>query len=233
MGATYFSEKTGDDLSLINFSDLGHAARIIVGRDSSIIIRSQEDNAVIDKRVEELWDAHANTKKQVDKDFIKSRIATLTGGIGVIYVGGSTDIEQKELYDRVDDAVCAVRSALQEGILPGGGVALMKYANTFDTMGNEDKNIDASNMIMRRILTAPARQILANAGKDFDKIYKDTPPAYHGYDVKGEKKGNLVDMGIVDPAKVTKNALINAMSVATTILSTNAIITMARSYETN
>jgi len=233
VGATYFSEKTGDDLSLINFSDLGHAARIIVGRDSSIIIRSQEDNAVIDKRVEELWDAHANTKKQVDKDFIKSRIATLTGGIGVIYVGGSTDIEQKELYDRVDDAVCAVRSALQEGILPGGGVALMKYANTFDTMGNEDKNIDASNMIMRRILTAPARQILANAGKDFDKIYKDTPPAYHGYDVKGEKKGNLVDMGIVDPAKVTKNALINAMSVATTILSTNAIITMARSYETN
>ena len=109
----------------------------------------------------------------------------------------------------------------------------MKYANKFDTMGNEDKNIDASNMIMRRILTAPARQILANAGKDFDKIYKDTPPAYHGYDVKGEKKGNLVDMGIVDPAKVTKNALINAMSVATTILSTNAIITMARSYETN
>ena len=234
VGATYFSEKTGDDLSLMNFSDLGHASRIIVGRDSSIIIRSKDDESTdIDKRVSELWDAHANTKKQVDKDFIKSRIATLTGGIGVIYVGGSTDIEQKELYDRVDDAVCAVRSALQEGILPGAGVALLKYSSTFGNDTVKDKNLNVAGKIMREVLKAPARQILENAGKDFDKIYKALPPQNHGYDVKGEQKGNLIKMGIVDPAKVTKNALINAMSVATTILSTNAIITMARSYETN
>jgi len=234
VGATYFSEKTGDDLSIINFSDLGHAARVIVGRQSSVVIKDDiETSEAIGKRVSELWDAEKLAKTKVDKEFIKSRIATLTGGIGVIYVGGDTDIQQKELYDRVDDAVCAVRSALEEGILPGAGVALMKYANTFDTMGHGDKNIDISNMIMRKILTAPARQILANAGKDFDKIYKETPPHNHGYDVKREKKGDLIKMGVVDPAKVTKNALINAMSVATTILSTNAIVTMARSYETD
>ena len=234
VGATYFSEKTGDDLSIINFSDLGHAARVIVGRQSSVVIKDDiETSEAIGKRVSELWDAEKLAKTKVDKEFIKSRIATLTGGIGVIYVGGDTDIQQKELYDRVDDAVCAVRSALEEGILPGAGVALMKYANTFDTMGHGDKNIDISNMIMQKILTAPARQILANAGKDFDKIYKETPPHNHGYDVKREKKGDLIKMGVVDPAKVTKNALINAMSVATTILSTNAIVTMARSYETD
>jgi chaperonin GroEL len=234
VGATYFSEKTGDDLSIINFSDLGHAARVIVGRQSSVVIKDDiETSEVIGKRVSELWDAEKLAKTKVDKEFIKSRIATLTGGIGVIYVGGDTDIQQKELYDRVDDAVCAVRSALEEGILPGAGVALMKYANAFDTMGNGNKSIDTSNMIMQKILTAPARQILANAGKDFDEIYKETPPHNHGYDVKKEKKGDLIKMGIVDPAKVTKNALINAMSVATTILSTNAIVTMARSYETD
>ncbi len=234
VGATYFSEKTGDDLSIMNFSDLGHASRVIVGRHSSVVIKDDiETSDVIAKRVSELWDAEKAAKTKVDKEFIKSRIATLTGGIGVIYVGGDTDIQQKELYDRVDDAVCAVRSAREEGILPGAGVALLRYANTFYTMGNEDKSLDVSNQIMSSILKAPARQILSNAGKDFDEIYKETPPHNHGYDVKKEKKGDLIKMGIVDPAKVTKNALTNAMSVATTILSTNAIVTMARSYETD
>jgi chaperonin GroEL len=234
VGATYFSEKTGDDLSIMNFNDLGHAARVIVGRQSSVVIKDDgETSEAISKRVSELWDAEKLAKTKVDKEFIKSRIATLTGGIGVIYVGGDTDIQQKELYDRVDDAVCAVRSALEEGILPGGGVALLKYANTFGNDTVKDKNLKVAGKIMREVLKAPARQILKNAGKDFDKIYKSTPPQNHGYDVKSETKGDLIKMGIVDPTKVTKNALTNAMSVATTILSTNAIVTMARSYETN
>ena len=109
----------------------------------------------------------------------------------------------------------------------------MKYASTFGGDAGDDKNLDVAGWIMKFALQAPARQILENAGKDFNKIYKTTPPQNHGYDVKNERTGNLVDMGIVDPTKVTKNALVNAMSVATTILSTNAIITMARSYETN
>ena len=234
VGATYFSEKTGDDLSIMNFNDLGHAARVIVGRQSSVVIKDDgETSEAISKRVSELWDAEKLSKSKADKEFIKSRIATLTGGIGVIYVGGDTDIQQKELYDRVDDAVCAVRSALEDGILPGGGVALLKYANTFGNDTVKDKNLKVAGKIMREVLKAPARQILENAGKDFDKIYKNTPPQNHGYDVKGETKGDLIKMGIVDPTKVTKNALTNAMSGATTILSTNAIVTMARSYETN
>ena len=234
VGATYFSEKTGDDLSIMNFNDLGHAARVIVGRQSSVVIKDDgETSEAIGKRVSELWDAEKLAKSKVDKEFIKSRIATLTGGIGVIYVGGDTDIQQKELYDRVDDAVCAVRSALEEGILPGGGVALLKYSSTFGNDTVKDKNLNVAGKIMREVLKAPARQILENAGKDFDKIYKALPPQNHGYDVKSESKGNLIKMGIVDPTKVTKNALTNAMSVATTILSTNAIVTMARSYETN
>jgi len=234
VGATYFSEKTGDDLSLINFSDLGHASRAIIGRDSSVIVRNPEQvTSDIDQRVEELLDAHGYMDKKQDKDFVLSRIATLTGGIGVIYVGGNTDIEQKELYDRVDDAVCAVRSAMQDGILPGGGVALLKYAYLFDTMKSDDRDVNIANKIMGRVLKVPAEQILLNAGKSMSEIYPKLPKENEGYDVKGEKYGNLMEMGIVDPTKVTKNALINAMSVATTILSTNAIITMARSYETN
>ncbi len=234
VGGKYFSEKTGDDLSLINFGDLGYASRVIVGRNSSVIIK--DDNRTtedVQKRVDELWDAHAITEKKQDKEFVLSRIATLTGGIGVIHVGGDTDIQQKELYDRVDDAVCAVRSALEEGILPGGGVSLLHYADYYKNKHSNDKNKNVAYQIMAQALTAPATQILANAGKDINKIYKYLPPVNHGYDVKNEKKGDLIKMGVVDPTKVTKNALINAMSVATTILSTNAIITMARSYETN
>jgi chaperonin GroEL len=234
VGGKYFSEKTGDDLSLINFGDLGYASRVIVGRNSSVIIK--DDNRTtedVQKRVDELWDAHAITDKKQDKEFVLSRIATLTGGIGVIHVGGDTDIQQKELYDRVDDAVCAVRSALEDGILPGGGVSLLHYAEHYKNKESNDKNKNVAYQIMAQALTAPATQILANAGKDINEIYKHLPPVDHGYDVKKEQNGNLIEMGVVDPTKVTKNALINAMSVATTILSTNAIITMARSYETN
>ena len=128
VGATYFSEKTGDDLSLITFNDLGHASKVIVGRDSSIVVKDKNEAINVQDRVNQLWDAHKLAKKKDDKDFILSRIASLTGGIGVIYVGGRTDLEQKELYDRVDDAVCAVRSAMQEGILPGSGLTLYQLS---------------------------------------------------------------------------------------------------------
>ena len=126
VGATYFSEKTGDDLSLINYADLGRAKKTIVSADKTIIIKNdtQDNQSIIDERVAQLWASHAMATKKNDKDFLLERIASLTGGIGVIYVGGNTDLEQKELYDRVDDAVCAVRSALEEGILPGAGMSL-------------------------------------------------------------------------------------------------------------
>ncbi len=236
VGATYFSEKTGDDLSIVEFKDLGHAAKVIVNQDSCIVLKdSKEPSEVINTRVEELWGAHKLATKKADKDFILSRIASLTGGIGVIYVGGNTDLEQKELYDRVDDAVCAVRSALLEGILPGGGLALyMFYKQTKEkNIKEKNKSKKIAYAILADALRAPLVQILDNAGLDENNIYppENIVAGIKGYDVKNGIYGDMIKMGIIDPMKVTKTALQNAVSVAITILSTNAIVTMARSYE--
>ena len=149
----------------------------------------------------------------------------MTGSVGVIYVGANSDIEQKEKFDRIDDAVCAVRSALEEGILPGGGLALLREA---ENLGDGD-----AADILYLSLTQPLEQILINAGEDI-KVVRDKicscakVPTDYGYDVKNKKYGDMFKMGIIDPAKVTKNALTNAVSVATTVLSTNAIITIDR-----
>lgn len=227
IGATYFSEKTGDDLSHLSMDDLGYAAKTIVGRDQTIIIKDEMvHNEEIEKRVEELKVAMKNATKKADKEFIQSRIASLTGGVGVIYVGGNTDLEQKELYDRVDDAVCAVRSALEEGILPGGGVAL--YRESMDMVDNT-----VAKKILKEAMCAPLIQIWENAGYEEPDTYRFGDDFSFGYDVKNGEWGDMYDMGVIDPLKVTKSALQNAVSVAATILSTNAIITMARTYEDN
>lgn len=236
VGATYFSEKTGDDLSLMEYSDLGKAKKIIVGRSSTIVIKddqkvSQHD---IDQRVEQLKGAHKESSQVSEREFILSRIASLTGGIGVIYVGGQTDLEHKELFDRVDDAVCAVRSAKMEGILPGGGLALENISRRLAPDDRWTKEKYTAYYIMRKSLLAPIKAILDNAGLKYNGIYMSDIKFKkgHGYDVKNGKYGNLMKMGVIDPMKVTKNALQNAVSVAVTLLSTNAIVTMARSYDT-
>jgi len=190
---------------------------------------------VIDERVAQLWEQHKNTTNKEAKEFILSRIASLTGGIGVIYAGGKTDLEQKELYDRIDDAVCAVRSALEEGILPGGGLALFQLGTMVYDWYDSSKpyNLDAVK-IMENALKEPFSQIIKNAGGNIDdvidSIYNQENVNY-GYNAKTGEFGDMYKMGVIDPLKVTKNALQNAVSVAVTILSTNAIITMARSYE--
>jgi chaperonin GroEL len=233
VGATYFSEKTGDDLSLINFGDLGHAAKVIVSKDKTVIIKSavKLNQEKIDERVAQLWDGHAQAKRKADKDFLLERIASLTGGIGVIFVGGQTDLEQKELYDRVDDAVCAVRSALEEGILAGAGKALYEMKLPELVLDTKEKGIAAA--ILQNALLAPLVQILDNAGLKVEEIYKDGVDEGVGYNLKTGEMGDLIKMGVIDPLKVTRSALQNAVSVATTILSTNAIITMARAYGTD
>lgn len=238
VGANYFSEKTGDDLSLISFSDLGHAEKVIVDRDKTVIIKDEdgEEGGEIENRLAQLWDAHEIANKKADKDFIKSRIASLSGGIGVIYVGGNTDLEQKELYDRVDDAICAVRSALLEGILPGGGAALKYcsfiYENLFEKSEFESEEVKVAARILHKALVSPCRQILENGGLRIEDVYTDSITEFgKGYDLKNHRFGDLIEMGVIDPMKVTKSALQNAVSVAVTILSTNAIITLARSYD--
>lgn len=234
LGATYFSEKTGDDLSQISVEDLGHAARVVVSKDNTIILKSdlKVDQGLIDERVAQLWHAHKTAKKKGDRDHLLERIASLTGGIGVIYVGGNTDLEQKELYDRVDDAVCAVRSALEEGILPGAGKALLDETATLIPTGSFHYSIEqsAAIKILSNAMMAPFQQILANAGLKPSDVYKEAIPMGHGYNLKSGEMGDLIKMGVIDPLKVTRSALQNAVSVATTILSTNAIITIARPY---
>lgn len=235
VGATYYSEKTGDDLSLITADDLGKAKKVIVGRNQTIVIKDDEvvSEEYIQERVEQLQDAHELSMSKDEKEFILSRIASLTGGIGVIYVGGNTDLEQKELHDRVDDAVCAVRSATVEGILPGAGMSLAYIAENIEL--NHEFNPDkfSAYEMLKIALKAPAKTILENAGLSYHEMYsEDKPKKGYGYDVKNGKHGNLMSMGVIDPMKVTKSALQNAVSVAVTLLSTNAIVTMARSYET-
>jgi chaperonin GroEL len=234
VGATYFSEKTGDDLSHITYADLGHAAKVIVGKNKTVIIKSdvQSDQEAIKERVAQLWSAHDQSKRKADKDFILERIASLTGGIGVVFVGGQTDLEQKELYDRVDDAVCAVRSALEEGILPGAGKALAEESAELVTDPEKSVEYNAAVLIMKNALLAPMLQIIANAGLKASEIYKEPVGPGVGYNLKSGKMGSLIAMGVIDPLKVTRSALQNAVSVATTILSTNAIITLARTYGT-
>jgi chaperonin GroEL len=232
LGATYFSEKTGEDLSLITLDDLGHAAKVIVSRDSSIVVKSdvKSNPEEIEARVEQLWGAHAIATKKADKDFILERIASLVGGIGIIYVGGNTDLEQKELYDRVEDAVCAVKSALEEGIIPGAGKALYDIATRIELKSSTDEMVCAK-FIMCKAMTVPMELILENSGIRIEDVAEGFDKEGYGYNVKTGLSGNLIEMGVVDPVKVTRSALENAVSVATTILSTNAIITMGRSFE--
>ena len=221
VGAKYFSEKTGDDLSLITTEDLGYADKVIVGKDSTIIMKNGEISKETLDRVAELKDQQERLTAKHEKDFINERIASLVGGIGCIYVGATSDIEQKEKFDRVDDSVCAVRSALQEGIVAGGGLLL-------DNLSKKLKGKTVVDKILKETLQAPLQQILLNAGLDACRIYTKPLKKNEGYNVVTGEYGDMFEMGVIDPAKVTSQALSNAISVATTILTTNAIITHAR-----
>jgi chaperonin GroEL len=225
LGGTYFSEDTGDDLSLIDLDHLGTASKVIVSKGMTVFMHKASQEDAINGRVEELKELRAETSNAEDKAFLNERIANLSGGVGVIYVGALSDIEQKEKKDRIDDAVCAVQAALEDGILPGGGIALLNCVPSL-------KLDNTANKIMTAALFAPFFQILTNAGKDVIEAaggLKGTTG--YGYDVKNEQYGDMIKLGIIDPTKVTKNALLNAVSVATTIMSTNAIITNVRDYE--
>jgi len=240
VGAKYFSEKTGDDLSLLRMEDLGHADKIISGKSHTVIIKNNQMTEEIENRILDLKEQQENTEIVSDREFINERIASLSGSIGAIYVGGNSDIEQKEKYDRVEDAVCAVRSALEEGIVKGGGLALFYSRQDLDWISKKIVNDDESTAIdiLMESLCAPLRQILQNAGLNIDDYYNASTTSdswtlqkLDEYNVKTEERGDFFKMGVIDPLKVTKTAFENAVSVATTILTTNAIITHARVKE--
>nr|AQM32691.1 chaperonin GroEL [uncultured virus] len=214
VGARLVSEDTGDDLSLVGLDWLGKASKVISGQEQTIIVGGEGEESVVKARIEALEGSNDT--------FDKQRLANMTGGIGVIYVGADSEIEQKEKKDRVDDAVCAVRAAMDEGVLPGGGVAL----HNASTALSEGKSV--AHLIMSSALKAPMRQILKNAGDDWGYVegQMDTPGL--GFDVRGQKYGDMIEMGVTDPAKVTRIALQNAVSVATTIMGTSVIVSNVR-----
>lgn len=224
-GATYFSEETGDSFASANGDSLGYAKKVIVGRDSTVIIRDEAhiDSGVITSRIDELNDAHRYSKTSNERDFLLKRIATLSGGIGVIYVGGNTDLEQKERYDRVDDAVCAVRAALEGGVLPGGGTSLYGASKCLTGLAGD---------CLARAMRKPMEKIVENVGQALTDILPQMDLSRGiGYDAKTGDFVDMRDAGILDPVKVTVSALRSAVTVATTILTSNAIITREHTQE--
>lgn len=219
LGAKYVTDETGDDFSLLNFNDLGEASKVIIGKDSTVILLDDDTNAR--NRVQEIKEIEAVSPEDVAMK--NERIAIISGAIGVIYVGASSDIEQKEKKDRVDDAVCAVAAAIEEGVVTGGGYALLHACDGVD---------DAFAYAMG----APHYQILSNAGMDnfeislvLDNYNQD---GTHYDPISGDYT-DFREIGIVDPLKVTRSAVENATSVATTILSTNCIVYNIRANESS
>ena len=240
-GGKYISSNHGDDLSLVRVADLGRADKIVVGQNETLIFPCAEMEESVNDHLKALWDEHDGLKlkdinqQKDEQGFLKERIATLAGNIGIIKVGAQTEMEFKEKRDRVDDAVCATRAAMEEGILPGGGVALYNASSKVlalcdapsngkkkkSTNGDQAKTLAAT--ILFEALSAPYFQILSNAGMDASIL--EEPSNSKGWDVKAMKYVDMYRSGIIDPTKVTVCALRNAVSVAITILSTNAIIT--------
>jgi chaperonin GroEL len=221
-GAKYFSEQTGDNLLMATIDDCGRASKVVSSRFNTIIFDAEGAG---DERVQELHEQLDVETQPTEKEFLKERIANLGGGVGVIKVGANSDIEQKEKKDRVDDAVCAVRAALEEGILPGGGVALKDIAANLDV---DNKGTE----ILQMAMLSPMIKILSNAGIDVDGTDFDEGRQLSqegiGVNVATGAYCHMMSVGIIDPTKVCKEALKNAVSVAVTLLSTETVITNAR-----
>jgi chaperonin GroEL len=221
-GAKYFSEQTGDNLMMVTIDDCGQAGKVVSSRFNTIIFDAVGAG---DERVEELQEQMAVETQAIEKEFLKERIANLGGGVAIIKVGANSDIEQKEKKDRVDDAVCAVRAALEEGILPGGGVALKDIASIIEVDNKGDE-------ILQLAMLSPMIKILANAGidvisSDFDGDKKLAKEGI-GINVATGAYCHMMSVGIIDPTKVTKECVKNAVSVAVTLLSTDTVITNIR-----
>ena len=223
-GSTFFSEKTGDDLSHLNFNNLGFAPKIIVSKDKTEIFGRAGNAEELATRVEQLKKSQELTDNKYDKEFIDQRIASLAGSIGTINVGGNTDLEQKELFDRVEDSVKAVKATKEEGIVSGSGLALFEVKIT--KIG--DKEYEIAKEIMLEAIKKPLKQILKNADMVFDEHYHDDDEIGYGCNLKTGEWGNLISLGVIDPLKVVRTALENAVSVAITILSTNTSISITR-----
>jgi chaperonin GroEL len=226
-GGKVIAEELGIKLESVTLNDLGRAKRIVVDKDNTTLVDGAGKKADIEARVAQIKQQIEDTTSDYDREKLQERLAKLSGGVAVIKVGGATEMEVRERKDRVDDALNATRAAVEEGILPGGGVALIRSQKVLDKINtaNDDQKVGVN--IVRRALQSPARQIAENAGEDgavvVGKIV-DKDDYSFGYNAATGEYGNLVKQGVIDPAKVVRTALQDAASVAGLLITTEAMV---------
>jgi chaperonin GroEL len=230
-GGQVVSEELGRRLDSVDIQDLGRARRVVSTKDDTTFIEGAGDPDAIKGRIEQIRAQIETTTSDYDREKLQERLAKLAGGVAVIKVGAATETELKEKKHRVEDALSATRAAVEEGIVPGGGVALINAIEALDTVKAEG-DVQTGVNILRRALEEPLRIIAQNAGRDggiaielVRQAQKEQKNANVGYDVLADKYVDMVGAGIVDPAKVTRSAVENAASIAGMILTTEALIT--------
>lgn len=225
-GGQVISEDVGIKLENVTLDMMGTAKRVNITKENTIIVDGAGQKAEIEGRVSQIKAQIEETTSDYDKEKLQERLAKLAGGVAVIRVGGSTEVEVKERKDRVDDALNATRAAVQEGIVAGGGIALLRASVAISAKG-ENPDQDAGINIVRRALQAPARQIVDNAGDEASVVVGkvlENDSATHGYNAQTSEYGDMIAMGIVDPVKVVRTALQDAASVAGLLITTEAMI---------
>jgi chaperonin GroEL len=232
-GATFISEETGRKLTSATVDDLGQAERVVADKDSSTIIGGKGDETALKDRVDQIHKEIENTTSEYDKEKLMERLAKLTGGVAVINVGAATESELKEKKLRVEDAVNATKAAVQEGIVAGGGVTLLRARDVIKKLKLEGDEATGANILFEA-LEKPTRLIVQNAGMDsgrvlaeLDRKFKDESNPNIGFNVMSLAYVDMVAEGIIDPAKVTRSALQNAVSMAIMVLTTECLIAEA------
>ena len=226
-GGTVISEERGIKLEQATLEMLGTAEKVTVNKDNTIIVNGAGDKDAIAQRSAQIKAQIAATKSQYDKEKLQERLAKLSGGVAVLYVGAASEVEMKEKKDRVDDALSATRAAIEEGIVPGGGVAYIRAQVALDAVKAENEDEKTGVEIIRRAIEEPLRQIVFNAGKEGAVVVQKVREGKgdFGYNARKDEYENLLAAGVVDPAKVSRVALENAASIAGMFLTTECVIT--------
>ena len=232
-GATVISEETGLQLEKATLAELGRAKRVEVQKEATLIIDGAGDQAKIEARVKTIRTQIDAATSDYDREKLQERLAKLAGGVAVIKVGAATEVEMKEKKDRVDDALHATRAAVEEGIVPGGGMALLRARSRIESLKGDNADQEAGIRIVMRALEEPLRAIAANAGDEPSVVVAKVLEGQgnFGYNAATGAYGDLVEIGVVDPTKVTRTALQNAASVAGLILTTDATVAEAPADE--
>ncbi len=226
-GGRLISEDLGIKLENIKLEDLGRAKRITIDKENTTIVEGEGKKADIQGRVAQIRRQIEETTSDYDKEKLQERLAKLAGGVAVINVGAATETEMKEKKARVEDALHATRAAVEEGIVPGGGVALLRAQKALDNIKDLEPDEKVGVAIVRRAVEEPTRQLADNAGREGALVVEEVKKrkGNEGYDVSADEYTDLVKAGIVDPTKVTRTALQNAASIAGLLLTTEALVT--------